>query len=186
MMHRRIPALVVTIALLIPLSWTAARELTVQYHPATVTKVVDGDTIRVLFPGGSPFHGDEEKIRLLYIDTPEIHDNPHDRAMVEGRRARLLLKKRLKPGDRVYLVNPEGKLKRGYYGRLLAIVYLQNRETTIQELMIRSGYSVVWEKYGSPPEPWKGLWQKAEDEAREKERGCWGTAREWMMKKDKE
>lgn len=186
MIHRVLPALLFLSFILVPGEWSPGRELTVQYHPATVTRVVDGDTIRVIFPEGSPFHGDEEKIRLLYIDTPEIHDNSHDRAMVEGRRARLLLKKRLKPGERVYLVSPKGKLKRGYYGRLLAIVYFQNRDRTIQELMIRSGYSVVWEKYGSPPEPWKGKWEQAEDEAREKERGCWGTARQWMKKKGRE
>ncbi len=186
MIRRRILTLLATAVLLIPAPWIAARELTVQYYPATVTSVVDGDTIRVIFPEGSPFHGDEEKIRLLYIDTPEIHDNSHDRAMVEGRRARLLLKKRLKPGERVYLVSPKGKLKRGYYGRLLAIVYFKNRDSTIQDLMIRSGYSVLWEKYGSPPEPWKGKWEQAEDEAREKERGCWSTARQWMKRKGRE
>ena len=88
--------------------------------------------------------------------------------------AAVLLKKHLKPGDRVTLVNPNGHIGFDRYGRLLAIVLFN--ETSIQELMIRSGYFVLWRKYGSPPEPYLSNWLAAEEEARRDKRGCWESS----------
>lgn len=150
---------------------------------ATVNRVVDGDTITV---NGTIRGNDytDKKVRVMFIDTPEVHDNSHGKAIPEGRHATTLLKKHLKPGDRVTLVHPEGSIGFDRYGRLLAMVLFN--ETSIEELMIRSGYSVLWRKYGSPPEPYLSNWLAAEEEARQEERGCWGSCPKWMRDKRNE
>jgi len=150
---------------------------------ATVNRVVDGDTITVNVTMQGKVYTDK-KVRVMYIDTPEVRNNSHGKAMREGRLATALLKKHLQPGHRVTLVNPEGTIGFDRYGRLLAIVLFNH--TSIEELMIRSGYSVLWRKYGSPPEPYLSNWLDAEKEARRKERGCWDSCPKWMRDKRNE
>ena len=81
---------------------------------ATVTKVVDGDTLHVRLAG------DEEKVRLIGIDTPETHGRGGLRECF-GSEATSRLRALLPLGTQVRLVRDVEPRDR--YGRLLAYVY---------------------------------------------------------------
>ncbi len=98
-------------------------------RPATVTRVVDGDTVVASIGGG------EEYVRYIGVDTPETvkpgtpvqcYGQPashFNHALVEGRRVRLVF-------DRE---------RRDRYGRLLAYVYLGRR--FVNALLVQRGYA---------------------------------------------
>lgn len=103
-----------------------------------VLKVIDGDTIDVLYMGK------KERIRMLCVDTPEsVHpDTTRNTAM--GKKAAAYTKKRLtyKTVDLEF----ESKL-RGKYGRLLAYVVLGGKNFNIE--LVRNGWSPYYTKYGT-------------------------------------
>lgn len=99
---------------------------------ATVIDVVDGDTVDVRFPDGTV-----ETIRLIGVDTPEtaeqymdpseygIPNSPQGRdwLLMWGKNAKEFATQRL-AGEKITVVfDPESE-RRGYYGRLLAYVYI--------------------------------------------------------------
>ena len=94
---------------------------------ATVTRVIDGDTIEVNYNGRS------EDVRLLLIDTPET---VHPSKPVEpfGKRASNFLKESL-TGEKARI--KVGSEERDKYGRLLAYVFIDG--TTIQETLLKKG-----------------------------------------------
>jgi len=81
---------------------------------ATVSRIVDGDTLVVTFDG------QEETIRLLNIDTPETK-HPSKEKQCLGDEATDWLEQRLPPGSTIELAFDQEKTDR--YGRLLAAVY---------------------------------------------------------------
>ncbi|MCM3662172.1 thermonuclease family protein [Georgenia satyanarayanai] len=84
---------------------------------ATVTYVVDGDTIRV------EMDGEEVAVRLLNLDTPE-KDGPYTEAECLGVEATAFLADLLPPGTEVRLEEDVEPTDR--YGRHLAGVYLDD------------------------------------------------------------
>lgn len=88
----------------------------IEYTPATITRVVDGDTVK------AEINGVSETVRLIGIDTPEtkhprIGKEPYGQeasdyttALLEGKR--VMLEYDLEPRD--------------HYGRLLAYIYLED------------------------------------------------------------
>ena len=98
-----------------------------------VTRVVDGDTIRVELPSG------EEAVRYIGIDTPE---SVKPGAPVEcfARRASAL-NERLVAGERVRLVRDVEERDR--YGRLLAYVYRARDGLFVNAELVRRGYATV-------------------------------------------
>ena len=92
---------------------------------ARVTKVTDGDTIRL---------GDLGSVRLIGIDTPEVYDD------VEcfGRQASDFAQRLMPLGTRVrYRVGIE---ERDRYGRLLAYVWLPDGRM-LNRVMVQKGYA---------------------------------------------
>jgi micrococcal nuclease len=81
---------------------------------ATVSRIVDGDTLVVTFDGR------EETLRLLNIDTPETK-HPSKEKQCLGDEATDWLEQRLPPGSTIELAFDQEKTDR--YGRLLAAVY---------------------------------------------------------------
>lgn len=98
---------------------------------ATVTRVVDGDTLEVSMDGRT------ETVRLLLIDTPET---VHPQKSVEpfGPEASKYIKDTL-TGQQVRVV--VGNEARDNYGRMLAYVYIGNE--TIQEKLLRHGLAAT-------------------------------------------
>lgn len=98
---------------------------------ATVTRVVDGDTLEVTMDGK------KEDVRLLLIDTPET---VHPQKPVEpfGPEASEFVKERLE-GEEVRV--EVGVEERDNYGRLLAYVFIG--EETIQEKLLENGLAAT-------------------------------------------
>lgn len=144
--------------------------------PCSVTRVVDGDTFQCRMASG-----EEVKVRLIGVDTPESSYNPKARRDSErsgqsleqilkmGRLSAEFTKKLLPLGDTVYLEFDVQKTDR--YGRLLAYVWLSDGRM-LNEFIIREGYASV---YTIPPNvKYQERLLQAQRYARENRRGLWG------------
>lgn len=94
-----------------------------QTEKATVVRVVDGDTLVV-----SNTSGQEQKIRLIGVNTPESVSSDETKNCVEGKEASAYTKSVLTPGRTVYLEYDTGRTDK--YGRTLAYVWLDNSTNT--------------------------------------------------------
>lgn len=132
-----------------------------------VTRVIDGDTIRVIY------NGKEEKVRFTGIDTPEMP--PGGIAEYCGPQARKFLIDLLR-GKRVELVFDEEL--RDKYGRLLAYVYIVaedgvgKKKYFVNAELIKAGFAKT---INIPPNVRHAKQFKLlEDEARGRKLGVWG------------
>jgi micrococcal nuclease len=103
---------------------------------AVVVRAVDGDTVRVRFPGAS----EDESVRLLGIDTPETHGVGGLRECF-GREASDHTKALLPPGERVRLVRDAEARDR--YGRLLAYVYRSRDGLFVNLALATDGFATT-------------------------------------------
>lgn len=135
---------------------------------ATVTRVVDGDTIVVR-------NTEEYRVRLIGVDTPEtVHPN----GIVEpwGKEASDFTKKEL-TGKQVYLEYDEEPKDR--YGRRLAYVWTEPPEGSEKKKedilfncrLVREGYAR--ERFYPPNKRHQALLQSAEERAMEENKGLW-------------
>ncbi len=129
--------------------------------PATVIRVVDGDTIEV------EIEGETHKVRYIGIDTPETVDprrpvgcfgeeaSAANKALVEGR-----------------IVGLEGDVSdTDRFGRLLRYVWL-NSEEMVNAVLVRDGYA---QASAYPPDVrYQELFDGLEAGARSAGRGLWG------------
>ena len=136
---------------------------------ATVTRVVDGDTVIVKLAGES-----EEKVRLIGVDTPESTRNiePY------GKEASAYAKSML-DGGAVWLELDVGERDR--YGRLLAYVWLkqpaEDSEAEVRSKMFNAdlllnGYAQIMTV--PPNVKYADLFVKLQQEARDAGKGLWG------------
>jgi micrococcal nuclease len=141
----------------------------------TVTRIVDGDTLKVFFLEG------EESIRLIGIDTPESRVNKKTKKdakrsgqdietiIAMGKRATEYVESLVKPGG---LITIEFDVQeRDRYKRLLGYVYLSNGNMLNEEI-VKAGYASVMT---IPPNvKYKDRFLIAYQEARKDKRGLWG------------
>jgi endonuclease YncB( thermonuclease family) len=146
---------------------------------AEVRSVTDGDTIVVTVAGT------EERIRLLYLDTPESKGNSHGEATPEGKLASEFMDLQAKPGSAVTLWGPGADLERDRYKRILAVV-ITSRGDTIQDRVIKAGWSPLWEKYGKADPKWRQTLVEAEEKAKKDKAGAWATDPKYMTDKGNE
>lgn len=99
---------------------------------AVVTRVVDGDTLHV------DVRGRDVTVRLLGIDTPELH--PEE---CGARRATEVLES-LADGRRVRLIGDPTQDARDRYGRKLAYVVLRGSGEDVGEVLVRRGWARVY------------------------------------------
>ena len=128
-----------------------------------VTRVVDGDTIKVEYEGTSA------SVRLIGVDTPET---VHPRKPVEpfGPEASAFTKSLLPAGELVHL--HFDNIYRDRYGRLLAYVYRVKDGMHINLEIVAQGAGRVYTRY-----PFKFMEEFLEHEAiaRKSKRGLWGN-----------
>ena len=130
---------------------------------ATVVEVVDGDTVRVRL------RGDDESVRLLGIDTPEVKD-PRKPVQCFGVEASNHTKTLLPKGTSVRLVRDVEARDR--YGRLLAYLYRSSDGTFVNLELAEQGYAVP---LTYPPNVTHAdAFVAAAGRAREAGRGLWG------------
>jgi micrococcal nuclease len=128
-------------------------------HPATVQRVVDGDTVRLVGLGS---------VRLIGVDTPEVYGGTVE---CFGREASSFAKSVLRPGARVrYRVGTE---PRDRYGRLLAYVWLRDGRL-LNAVLAERGYATTLTI--PPNDDLASRFRAAEERARERHRGMWGRA----------
>lgn len=131
-----------------------------------VSRVVDGDTIKVLIDG------EEETIRIIGINTPETVD-PRKPVECFGKEASDAMKEKLSVGEGVTLVSDQTQDDRDKYGRLLRYVEDENGQD-IGLLLISEGYAYEY-TYQVPYER-QHAYQEAEQQAKKSMRGLWGDA----------
>lgn len=135
---------------------------------ATVTRVVDGDTVYVKLDNGT-----EEKVRMIGVDTPEstIQHEPY------GKEASNFTKEQLE-GKEVYLEKDVSETDK--YGRLLRYIWLEPPEKISEEkirvkmfnaILLLNGYAQV---ATYPPDvKYVDYFTKFQKEAREANIGLW-------------
>lgn len=142
-----------------------------------VTKVTDGDTLHVMI------NKKEEKVRILYIDTPEKYsgsklDKDAKKAGISaneeqelGKLASGYTSKFFQKGDKVVVTSN----KKDQYGRILGSVSKNNVDYSTQ--IIKDGYSCIYKKASYPKEL-----EKALTNAKEEKKGLWSINYDVMNK----
>ncbi|MEK7591345.1 MAG: S-layer homology domain-containing protein [Patescibacteria group bacterium] len=149
-----IAAVILSMSILFPVLTFAEGE------QGTVTRVVDGDTFKVQLNA-------EETVRIIGIDTPETVD-PRKPVQCFGKEASNKLKELLEGEDVILETNPAED--RDKYDRLLRYVDLDGED--IGAKMIEDGYAYSYKQY---PHPRLEEYNDLEKEAREENRGLWGS-----------
>lgn len=139
--------------------------------PATVVRLVDGDTLVVRADHGAPGvpAGVDTRVRLLEIDTPESV-TPGVPVECYGEQATRELARLAPPGSRVWVVHDRDLFD--VYGRTL--LYLWNDRGQFVNLeLVRSGAAeaVLY----APNDRYIGVMDRAETQAREADRGLWAA-----------
>jgi len=136
----------------------------------TVTKVIDGDTLTL---------NDGTKIRLIGVDTPELH-HPTKPVQFFAEEASKFTRN-LVEGKKVKLAYDWQKIDK--YDRTLAYVYLMDG-TFVNAEIVKQGYGFAYTKY---PFKYMDNFRKYEKEAREKGIGLWAEGGKsefkWLLTK---
>ena len=98
---------------------------------ARVSRVVDGDTIEVTLRGETP------SVRLLLVDTPEVHGGEE----CYGPEASAYVSSLLPEGSELRLERDVTDVD--FFGRLLRYVYLADGRM-LNELLVEGGYATVY------------------------------------------
>ena len=136
----------------------------------TVRHVSDGDTL-VLQDG--------QKVRLLGVDTPEMHDTRRNRD--DARRNHLSEKtvgEFAKKAKQFMKDSVEGRAvrleydweRKDKYGRTLAYVYRQPEDTFMNAEILREGYGFAYLAF---PFKYSEEFRRLANEAKEKGKGLW-------------
>lgn len=144
---------------------------------AIVTHITDGDTLHVTM------NGKEEKVRILYIDTPEKYGGAKlekdakkagisaDKEQDLGKLASGYASKFFQKGDKVNVISN----KKDQYGRILATVSKNGMDYSTQ--IIKDGYACIYKKASYPKELDNVLLN-----AKESKKGLWSVDFEVMSK----
>lgn len=164
--NRTIYVITILASLMIGLSYSQADRLanllqTTQPGLYRVVKVDDGDTITVTSSGV------EERVRLIGIDTPELH-HPEKPVQCFAEAARQFTASLINFNDVRLEADPEDD-NRDLYGRLLRYVYLPDG-TLVNAEVIKQGYGFA---YTSFPFIKKEPFLQYERIARLEMRGLW-------------
>lgn len=133
--------------------------------PATVTRVVDGDTVVVRIPEPPAGFSASERVRLIGIDTPESvrPGTPVQRFSLEASaytRRQLL--------GRGVVLSFDREL-RDRYGRLLAYIHFEDG-VFFNAKIIEDGYAYAYTRY---PFRYMDEFRELERRARREKRGLW-------------
>jgi micrococcal nuclease len=139
---------------------------------ATVSHIVDGDTIDVIVDGRT------ERVRLTGIDTPEIAheafaDRPASTAECFGDEATAFITSLVPVGSTVRL--ERDVVGRDDYGRILAYVYRASDGVFVNYELIRHGYARPLSI--APNTAYRDLMVQAARDAERDDAGLWSACR---------
>lgn len=128
-----------------------------------VKRVIDGDTLLVTKDG------EETRVRLIGVDTPEsVHQN-RKRNTEWGKKASKYTKRRL-TGKVVYLEMDVQALDK--YGRTLAYVYTdKNKKSMFNKELVKKGYARA--VYYAPNGKYKADFDSLQKKAKKEKKGFW-------------
>jgi len=132
---------------------------------AVVVRVTDGDTLKVRMVGGR-----EHYVRLIGIDTPEVHG----RTECGGAAASSAMRRLAPVGSRVVLVSDPTQADRDRYDRLLR--YVERRGRDIGKVQVASGHAQVYVYRNDPfrrTDTYEGVERRAERLGRGLWSRCW-------------
>ncbi|MFC1479539.1 thermonuclease family protein [Planctomycetota bacterium] len=111
--------------------------------------VVDADTFII------DMDGKEERVRLLYVNTPESYHPGRKKNTVEGLVVYALVKNMLQPGTKVVLEKEEGRDDRDRYRSLLRYMFVPGKITggetdyiNFNVWLVKNGYSPYYVEHG--------------------------------------
>jgi endonuclease YncB( thermonuclease family) len=132
--------------------------------------VNDGDTFEADLNGNGRLEFPGERVRLLYVDAPELHESHKGQDLEHGLPARDFLRSAVQRLP-ITITSP-GNRKFGRHGRRLAVVEAGGRIVNLE--LIRRGHGYFDTRYGFPAE--YDRYAEAEGEAFSNRRGIWSTA----------
>jgi len=139
-------------------------------YTVTITRVIDGDTMEFEYENGT-----EDTIRLLGVDTPEttlsridpdeypgIDDTTpgRDHLFEWGEKASDLAIEELE-GEQVEIRVDSESDRRGYFGRLLGYIYIEDKN--FNERLLADGYARMYDSQFSMREEFAAAEQQAQD-----------------------
>jgi endonuclease YncB( thermonuclease family) len=130
-------------------------------------RVIDGDTFDADLNRNGKFSNPEERIRLLYVDTPELSKSPKGKDPKFGLPAKGFLSSVLTKTKAVLWIDPN--YRTGNYGRLLAVLEVKGHNINLA--LIKRGHSYFDARYAWPAD--FKIYAKAEAHAFEKHLGIW-------------
>lgn len=150
-----------------------AKETSQNLEIAEVTRIVDGDTIKI------NLNDEEYSIRMIGIDTPESVHPDQSKNTIFGEKASDYTKSKIEKGQTVYSQKDVSDTDK--YGRLLRYVWLETPENTedteeiknkmFNALVLEAGYANAYPY--EPDTKLKDLFAQLEQEAKEKNIGLW-------------
>ena len=155
----------------VPVETSAHREATAKAkktlrQKGTVDRVVDGDTVDVVLKKS----GRTIRVRMVGIDTPEVHGTVE----CGGPEASRWLTKRLPESTKVILVSDPSQARKDQYGRALRYVIRAKVRKDMNRAQLARGNArlFVWKS-----NPFKRVkaYRKAQNNARDADRGIWGS-----------
>lgn len=172
MRTRLTPRLLLALAIVVPVGCTRPARPSVTTVPgtsvrgvaATVTHVVDGDTVDLTLPGGN------ERARLLGIDTPETV-KPDAPVECFGPEASARTKALLP--ERTEVVVQRDEEARDRYGRLLVYLWRRDDGLFVNRTLVVDGYARTLSI--APNRAHAGDLAAAAAEARRRGAGLWGA-----------
>jgi micrococcal nuclease len=110
------------------------------YYKAFITEVIDGDTVIATIEWKPNNHEDQQHLRLLGVNSPELHDkDPQVKAKAQEAKAYTTQ----------HLLNKEVMIftqKQDDFGRHLAIIHVEGSEFTFNDGLIMTGHAVPFKK----------------------------------------
>ena len=157
-----------TLILLILAGFTTlcAETITLQSPPAHVN---DGDTFEADLNGNGRLEFPRERVRLLYVDTPELSRSRKGKDLRHGLPARAFLLSALQRLPLALRVDPARPVDG--YGRTLALVSANGVGVNLR--LIRHGHSYFDTRFGFPRDYER--YAEAEGAAFEERKGIWST-----------
>ncbi|SHF01127.1 micrococcal nuclease [Seinonella peptonophila] len=132
--------------------------------PSTKVTVVDGDTIKV------QLKNKQETIRLLLIDTPELHDRKTGAQQPYSQEAKNYTTQFIQSSK--FVTIEKDKTDRDKYHRLLAYVYADHK--SIQESLLQKGLARV--AYVFPPNvKYEKQYRSIEKNTQQQKTGIWSV-----------
>lgn len=147
------------------------------FDAATITRVVDGDTLEVSVDGHL------ERVRLIGVDTPEVYESDklhrdaerthQDEGTIRalGEQASNYVKGIVHKREHVQL--EYGQQRRDRYARLLAFVWLPDGRM-LNETIVCEGYSPAFTRYPFRQD-YMDRFRSCERQAREAGKGLWAA-----------